>query len=308
MANRNRGNASTTQDQPAVEAEATEAPVEATEQTEAPKAEDKPVDLTAFTEAVNAAVAEADVTTGEVPEASLAAVTAAYRALEGIKAKNAAKALVNEGMKDKMNSDDLAGARAYLNIGDNALTAAAGASRSERVPADPTEAFVQRVGTIQLAYGLAVANVPEGVKDNWNELVTELVNSSNESAQAYSAWLSGDTETRGDEPEVSGVVRNAAKLAQGRSAKAGSTRSGGGASFDGPRRDISKHIANAFEGKDSGTFLSIAEIRNTRSDEYGDNPPSAGAISARLFPRSGKVTVEGVTPETQNGKKGAVKA
>lgn len=305
MANRNRGNASTTQDQPEAEVQ-TEAPV--TEQTEAPKAEDKPVDLTAFTQAVNAAVAEADTTTGDVPVASLDAVTVQYRALDGIKAKNAAKALANDGMKDRMNSNDLGGARAFLNISEKALVAAAGSGSKDKVPADPTEAYVQRVGTIQLAYALAVGTVPEGVKDNWQELVTELVNGSNEAAQGYGQWLSGDAETRGDEPEVSAVVRNAAKLAQGRSAKAGSTRSGGGASFDGPRRDIGKHIANAFESSESGKFLSIAEIRNTRSDEYGDNPPSAGAISARLFPKSGKVTIEGVTPDTQNGKKGAVKA
>lgn len=274
-----------------------------------PPAESGPpaeADLTAFKAAMEAAVAEADTTTGEVPEASLAAVTKEYRALDGIKAKNAAKALANDGMKDQMAADNLAGARAYLNIGEHALVAAAGVSKGERVPADPTENFVQRVGTLRLAYGLAVNTVPEGVKDTWSEKVDTLVGEQTDNANSYFTWLQADPETRGEEPDVTAVVRNAAKLAQGKSAKAGVSRGGG--TFTGERRDIGQHVMAAFEGKDVGTFLTIAEIRNTRSDEYGDNPPSAGAISARLFPKSGTSSMEkvGIKPDTQNGKKGAV--
>src|SRR5688500_4423365 len=73
-----------------------EAPV-STSSTEAPATESKvekekapEPDLTDFKAAVSEALSEADVTTGDVPEASLAKVTTEYRKLEGIKAKNAA--------------------------------------------------------------------------------------------------------------------------------------------------------------------------------------------------------------------------
>lgn len=72
-----------------------------------------------------------------------------------------------------------------------------------------------------------------------------------------------------------------------------------------PRRDIGAHIVNAFANKPPGTFLTINQIRTTSSPEYGDELPSAGAISARLFPSSGATTVPGVTAETRDGRKGA---
>lgn len=290
-----------TEEAPVTETPTTEAPTEAAAST----TED--TDLTEFTAAVEAAVAEADTSTGEVPEASLTAVTAQYRALEGIKAKNDAKKLVNERMKDAMNSGNLPVARANLNISEKALVAAAGGGGKSSTPADPTENFVQRVATLTLAYQQAVATVPEGVGDDWQAKVEALVSESQTAVGEYRTWSDGDPESRGDEPEVSAVIRNAVKLASGKAAKAGVSRGGG--TFTGERRDIGVHIENAFADKEEGTFLTIAEIRNTRSDEYGDTPPSAGAISARLFPKSGKSTMTkvGVKPDTQDGKKGAVK-
>lgn len=293
---------STTTEETAVSESSTETATEAAPATEAAA----PVDLSNFESAVASAVENADTSTGTVPEADLSEVTGAYRALEGIKAKNAAKNFVNEKMKDAMNSDDLATARAYLSISENALVAAAAGTKSS-VPADPTENFVQRIATLTLAYQLGVGTVPEGVGDGWEGKVEELVNSSREDATSLLVWNNSDPESRGDEPEASAVVRNAVKLATGKAAKAGVSRGGG--TFTGERRDIGVHILNAFEGKDEGTFLTIAEIRNTRSDEYGDTPPSAGAISARLFPKSGTSTMEkvGIKGDTQDGKKGAVK-
>lgn len=308
MARRNKGQDAPVENNEEAQVEAPEATTENTEQTETPAAE---VDLTAFQSAVQSAKDEADTSTGEVPEASLAGVTAEYRKLDGIKAKNAAKRVVGDAMRDAMNSGDFAGARAYLMIQDNALVAAAsgGGSKTERAPADPTENFVQRVATLNLASTLSQESVPEGVSEDWGSKVGDLVNTSLEQARAYTTWLEADEETRGDEPEVTAVVRNAVKLSQGKSAKAGTRSGGGGGTFTGERRDIGAHIVSAFEGKDEGTFLTIAEIRNTRSEEYGDNPPSAGAISARLFPSKGTSSMlkVGIRPDTQNNKKGAVK-
>lgn len=72
------------------------------------------------------------------------------------------------------------------------------------------------------------------------------------------------------------------------------------------RRDIGAHIVSAFEGMPEGGFLTVGQIRSHRSEEYGDEFPSAGAISARLFPSSGRCTVPGVEPgENDRGVRGA---
>jgi hypothetical protein len=263
------------------------------------------IDLTAFKAAAENAVAESDQSTGEIAPLFVDAVVKEYRTLEGLKAKNAAKAWLNEQMKDKMMGDSISGARSYLQLHDS-MTAGSSGSGAPKAPVDPTEAFVQAEATLRLA---ATLHQPgEGVAEGWAEKVEETVNASLDSATAYLAWMKSDDENKGDEPEVTSVVKNAVKLALGKAAKAGS-RQGGGNTYTGERRDIAKHIVAAFEGVDEGTFLTVAEIRNIKSEEYGDNPPSAGAISARLFPASGKCTVEGVVPDTnEKGKKGARKA
>lgn len=74
------------------------------------------------------------------------------------------------------------------------------------------------------------------------------------------------------------------------------------------RRDIGAHIVHAFRDLPSGTFLTIQQIRNTPSPEYGNEAPSAGAISARLFPSTGsRTTVPDVVAERENGVRGARK-
>jgi hypothetical protein len=288
--------------------EAVEAAVQATdaEVKDAPKATDAEVDLTAFNEAVEKALAEKDSATGEIAPAFIDPVNKAYRELDGLKAKNKAKASLNEAMKEAMNKMDIAQARAYLVLSEN-LTAGGG-SKAEKAPADPTEAFVQRYAGLRLALELVGSSVPEGVDEGWADKAKALYDSSVEQAKAYSAWVSSDAEDKGEEPEATAVVKAAVKLSQGKAAKVGAARTGG-STFSGERRDIAKHIQQAFESKEEGDFLSVAEIKNFHSDEYGDSSPSAGAISARLFPTSGKCTVEGVTPSTNDkGHKGAVKS
>lgn len=286
----------------APEAEAPEAPAT----TEAP-AETAP-DLTAFNAALASAVEEADSTTGDVALAPMGKVTDAYRALDA-KGKAAARKVVTDAMKAAMDEMNIVVAKAYLLIERNALTAAsAGKGKTEKVPTDPTEAFVQLTAGLRLALNLAAANVPEGVAEDWAEKAKALVEANTEGAQAYLAWVRNEAEDKGEAPETPGWVVGAAKLSTGKSGKVGAAaRAASTARGDGERHDIGKHIAEAFEGVESGTFLTIAEIRKHESSEYGSNPPSAGAISARLFPKSGKVSVEGITPTTQGGKKGAVK-
>lgn len=301
MARRN-----TQQNQRPDENEAVEAQVETeSQETKAPKKADKPIDLGAFQEAAQAAVAEADSTTGEIAVAFVEPVVTQYRALDGLKAKNAAKNWLLEQMKSQMNAGSIQGARSYLQLNESMV--AGGGSHAPKTPADPTEAYVQAEATLRLAGELHEPT--EGVAEDHEERVVSAVESAREQATAYLAWLKSDAEDKGDEPETNAVAKNAVKLALGKSAKAGG-RAGTGTPFTGERRDVGKHILNAFEGVESGTFLTVAQIRATKSEEYGDALPSAGAISARLFPQGDgtKCTVEGITPgQNEKGNKGATK-
>jgi hypothetical protein len=265
------------------------------------------IDLAAFNAAVEAALPERDETTGTIAEAFLAPVTKSYRELEGSKGKAAARKAIEEAMKSAMLSGDMPLARAYLDV-QEALKAGGGSkSAAERKPVDPTENYVNLVAGLALATELAQVTQPEGVSEEWATKVTEQVEASRDAARAYLAWASSSDEDKGEAPEVPAFVQSAVKLALGKSAKVGSPRSGG-STFTGERRDVGQHILSAFADVEPGTFLKVSEIRKHKSEEYGNDSPSAGAISARLFPKSGNCTVEGIEPGTDaDGNKGATK-
>lgn len=295
----------TSTEEAAVTADTTEATPEAPAEAAATKPAEVPINLDAYTAAVDAAFQAKDEANGVIAEGPLEAVTKAYRDLDGVKPKNAAKALIGDRLKDAVNSLDIVSGRAYMLIGE-ANTAGAG-TKTEKAPADPAEAYVQRVVTLALAQSLV--SVPEGVDgaaaaEKANAQLAELA----PKAAEYLAWTVNEADDKGEEPEVNSTVKAAVKLATGKTAKAGGSRSGGGSTFDGPRRDIGKHIEEAFADKNSGDFLTIAEITNFKSSEYGDSKPSAGAISARLFPSTGKCSLTFVTPNTnEKGNRGASK-
>lgn len=295
------------------ESTVTDTVTEAVPETPAEAVVEVPIDLTEFIAAVDTAIPQADEATGQLPLAAVDPVNVVYRGLEGIKAKNAAKRYLSEHMRDEMTKSNFTIARTYLQLQDSLTVSGGpkdGKTRTEKVPADPTEAFVQKAATLRLAINLVADAVPEGVGADWADKAKALVESSTESATGYIAWLLDESEDKGDEPETSNVVKAAVKLSLGKSAKVGSTAKAAstGSTYVGERRDIAKHIAEAFEGVDSGTFMTIADIRKFVSAEYGTNLPSAGAISARLFPSSGKCTLDGVVPsQNEKGNKGATK-
>lgn len=279
-----------------------------TENTEAVEATEKvEIDLTAFQAAVTEALAEGDTSTGQLPETAVAKVNAEYRKLDGLAAKNAARKHLDDGMLDAVGKLDAVSARGYSDLKGN--LSAAGGPKAEKAPADPVVAFVQRHAALQLAQYVVngeAPEIPEG-RDVAAE-IEALVKENVEALQAQVAYLADDSEDKGDGPELNPVIRAAFKAASGKAA--GGKRGG---STGGPRRDIAKHIESAFAEVESGTFLSVAEIAKHKSAEYGDDHPSQGAVSARLFPASGKVTVEGVVPVNKaelDGKnpKGARKA
>lgn len=271
------------------------------------------VDYSAFETAVVEAKAKADVATGMLAEADLAPVKDAYRGLANAKSKAGARKWVNEQMKSSMEGGDLPSAMYFLFIVNNGatVTAAAGTgTRATREPVDPTEAFVQRASSLRLALDLAQANIPDGVKDTWRDSARELVESSREAAKSYLDWLTSTDENKGDAPEVAPWIVASAKLALGKSAKAGAAaRKAAGEStrtYDGPRRNLANHVVEVLKAAD-GKFLTVTEIAKASSGEYGEARPSVGAVSQRLFPANGSAcTIKGVVPTMENGKKGAV--
>jgi hypothetical protein len=284
---------------------------EAAEAAQSEAGESKPAepDYSAFEAAVAEAVELADESTGVIPEAAGAKVTAEYRALEGRKAKEHAKNLVNDQMREAVTGMNIFLARKLMNIGEQFLVAGSTGTSAPRTPADPTEAFVLRVATLTLAQTLVEENVPEGVSDEWASKAGELVTESLDASRSYLQWLTNTDENKGDEPEATPVVKAAAKLSVGKSARAGASTTTGAprSTFSGTRGDIGEHIREAFADKESGAFMKVGEIKNFKSEAYGDRTPSAGAITARLFPDKGECNLNFVTPGQKDGVKGAFK-
>lgn len=251
------------------------------------KPEEKPVDLTGFQAAVTAALAEADTTTGEVPEAEITKVNEQYRALEGMKGKNAARKWVEEQLLERVSKLDAVAARGFNDINNN--LSAAGGSSTPKAPADPVAAYVNREAILQVALQIVFASRPETDRD-LNAEVAEVMEKSSEDVSKMKEWLANEAEDKGDAPEVSALVRAAFKAAQAKGV--GGTR----APSSGPRGDIAKHILSAFADKEVGTFMTVSEIGKHKSAEYSENPPSQGAVSARLFPNGdgSKCTIEGI--------------
>lgn len=286
---------------------ATEATVETpeTETTETkPEKVEVVIDLTAFEAAVATAAAEADKDTGTVPEVNIGEVQHAYRELPSQKAKNAAKAHLNESMRSAMQEGDIASARAFMSLSDSLTAPAPKAAREAKAPADPTEGFVAKVASVQLAYSLVTSDVPEGVNEDWADKVTAVIAEAMPQIEAYKVWDENEAEDKGEAPELGYVARTALKVSAGKVPGVKSSTP----AFTGERRDVGAHILSAFADEEEGKFLTVAEIRSHKSAEYGDSQPSAGAISARLFPNSGHCTVPGITPgQNEKGTRGAQK-
>jgi len=285
------------------------APVESNEavptdtpSTEAPAAEAKPevpVDISSFTAVVDSILPEADTTTGDLSVEALAKTTEAYRALDGQKNKNAARDSIETAMREALMNDNGPLGKSYVLI---RKSLSAGTTKAPAKPTDPTEAFVSKIATLVAAQSVASAKVPEGVGENWVEQVNDLVPQLVEQANQLIALEDGV-----DVPEsITADAKKVAKLAAGRT-----VASSGGPSYSGPRRSTEKHILSAFADLQSGDFLTVNEIANKKSEEYGDDKPSSGAISARLF--NSPTAIEGIVAvkaeEHPDGKsRGARKA
>lgn len=278
--------------------EAVEAPVEepTTETTEAPaEAVEAPIDITGFTSAVETALSEADESTGTLPEASVGKVREAYQALDGIKGKNAAKAHLQDALKEALVKLDVVKSRAVMQLTEEA--AVAGKSSTPAKVVDPTEQYVNGLAVLTLALYLAQSTVPEGVdKEAAVASATEKANEAFAEAQTVAASEDHKTDNA--------LISAALKVATTKARKSSGPRTGG----TGERRDLGQHIEAAFGPVEPGTFLTVAQIRKFESEIYGTDHPSAGAITNRLRPKSGNATtIAGITVEERDGKLGAVK-
>lgn len=328
MSGRRRGNAPAAEDSDQAAVEAAESaqptqpstegsqPSEPTQPTEgtppaeaaqtAPPAE-VPLDLGPFKAAVLAAVGHRDTETGIVADEHLRPPVAAYGDLKGTKAKGAAKRWLAEQMERLLNDLDAIQARAFMVV-QNALITFPGTQ--PRPPADPAEAYVQTYAVLLAAVSHLEGRPPAGISDNWPDQVNELKARLEGDVARYAAWETSTAEDKGEAPKVDALAVRAYRLVVPRPSTA--RRSAASAGPRSPRvggtRSVSAHIQEAFANLDEGDALTVQEIVNFRSAEYGDDAPSSGAVSARLFPRSGNCTLKGVQPVADlNGKRGARK-
>ena len=260
------------------------------------------LDISSFEQAFEAALEEADTSTGVLPTEALDKVATAYRELDGAKAKGAARKLVDTKMESSVEDDDIVVARSCLLIAKAMKAGKAAAPKKEREPkkpADPTEAFVNQIVTLDLARVVIDINRPEGLAEDVNEKIEALYNELYQETLTYRTWLLGDKDSRGDEPEVNALAKGAAKISLGKAVKAGRASGGSAKSstatpYTGPRRSPLAHLKEVFEGVSVGTELKISEIVNTKSSIYEAGEASPGALTNCLKNKAADLKEAGI--------------
>lgn len=342
----NEDNSNTDDSATATTAEqSTEAPTEAAPEAPAEPAGPTEAEITAlvkeFTDAVEEVVNDTeggrDESTGTLSVKLVDKVKVAYAKLPAGKVRKGVKdylgekmrTTMDEAMKNDMDPVRFSRARSYLQLQDEATAAAKStAATVVKEPVDPTEALIERVLPMFLAP--AAVEVGEGVATDWEQRVVERAQSLQGEIATYAAHLDAlaklaEGAEAPAEPEVNDAVKQAFRIARGRSVsikKAG--KSSGTPGTRAPRApgagrgNIGSHIEQAFANVEPGKFLLIAEIANFDSVGAGYDSttrPSPGAIAARLFDKAGqpKTTIDGIVPGfEQDGnastKKGARKA
>lgn len=277
------------------------------------------VDISGFIAAVQAGLESKDVSTGVMDEKSSSDILAVYRALDGAKNKSAARKWTDDGMKEAVDNADIATARALMTLSANLSSAPSvkvkgeKATREPKAPVDPTDAFVRVAARLKLAMKIHADSADESIGEDWKDKANAKVEELIPQLDTWATYLDAEDEDL-VEPDVDPLVKAAFKTAAGKASGSAVKRAAvSSASGDGIRRSVGKHLASAFAEVPVGTFLSVAQIRAHRSEEYGDTAPSAGAITARLFPvgqdkvikPTTVVGLEGATDE--NDHKGALK-
>lgn len=196
---------------------------------------------------------------GDVDQADMYLVVQAYRDLDTAALRTQARGHIAAARSLAFKHEDrMAGFRdaSVMNSIEEAITSKASVT-------DPTQAYVEKVASLQLALNLLAMNVPAGVATDWSDQVTAKI----EQAET-------------DESNENPIIAAAQKLA---AIKTPGTKS---VHYTGAARDVKAHIESAMATVEIGEFLKVSEIRAIASDEYGDDRPSSGAIQASL--KSGK--------------------
>lgn len=184
---------------------------EATATTAAPAVEEAPIDLTKFNDAVSDAISDGAPSAEEIKN-----VRRVYGELEPRKGKSAARAKLDDDVRDAIQGSNITQAQALLAIKDAILKSGGLSGKRTAAPKNPTEAHTSNVLAIQIGYSLAYSNVPEGVDPNWIDLV-KATPELEASAQSYRKWLSDGQE--GDEPEVPEAAKAGARISLGKAPK-----------------------------------------------------------------------------------------
>lgn len=274
-----------TQEAPATD-EAVEAKVEETKPVSAPPARDE--ELAAFVGLIE------KITAGdtELPldEAGVASYVEAYGKIHGNrKAISTAKSAMTDAMQSAVTAGEIDQARAILEIQRGCEQSTPARSSAPKAPVDPMPGFVASYAAHMLAAQLILNLPPEGVDvQTASTKADTVIDDSQNEVMKYLEWVASTAEDKGDQPEVSDVVQVAIKLSQGKAAKTRTPKAPGTSApravYEGPRRSIGKHIAQVFALPENAgvDFLSVSEIAKTKSDEYGDDKVSSGAIAAKI--------------------------
>ena len=192
---------------------------------------------------------------------------------QGDKAR--ARNTVKNAMENAMRNDDFDAAKSYLAISNSLVSV-----KAEKTPIDQNAVIANRILSLRYAADLieSGATIPDGIDADSVDFgtVAEMV-------------TNAETETTSTVVAESGtkIGRNAA------------------------RRDVAAHIESAMADLAPGSEILVSAIHNHRSDAYGDDAPSSGAIFARFVSWSDKSDLpDYVAAWTKNtdGKMVAVRA
>lgn len=170
------------------------------------------LDLAVFNDAVTNAISDRSPT-----EADIAAVRAAYQALEPRKGKLAARNAIKDDIRNAIANRDIELAQALVAVEDG-MSKAVGRPSAGVSPKNATAAHIERVVSIQLGYSLAYTNVPAHVASDWADSVkidAELERQS----QEYRRWLETGQKNDQPEPNVPEVAKMGARISLGRGPK-----------------------------------------------------------------------------------------
>lgn len=252
------------------------------------------INLDPFLAAVEEIFKHANPTNGQIAPENLTPVVEQFRALEGTKAKNAARKYLDDQMKVLMAPGDEQNfiKAASIMITVNALKTPKGTKveKEPKAPADPTDAYIDRYLSVWTARNVLLNpnEVPEGVAANWGDTAKSRYAEAAQAISDYFAYTKSTDENPVPKPDVPAFVEAGFKIAAGKAAGKTAKTTGGGAKapktggYTGPARNVADHINEVFASKPVGTFLKVGEIANSQTSVYGTDKVSPGAVSQRI--------------------------